>query len=94
MGLRGWTPLTLIVVGLGLGALFWVQNSLRLVDLSLDLYFVAFKFANPVPVPMLLGATLGLGLLLGVILTLLLRRSPSPASSGPVSTSGGGDLWT
>lgn len=94
MGLRGWSLLTLIVVSAGLGTLFWVQNSLRTVDLSLDLYVVAFKLASPVSVPVLLGATLVLGVLVGAGMMVLARRPPAPASVSASGSSGGGDLWT
>ena len=95
MGLRGWSFLLLSLLALGVGALFWLQNSLRLVDLSLDLYFVAFKLQEPAPLPSVLLFAFGLGLLVGMLFMIPLRggRRPEP----PVSRGGSapaGDLWT
>lgn len=97
MGFRGWSFLLLSLLALGAGGLFWVQNSLRLVDLSLDLYFFAFKLREPVPLPSVLMITFGLGLLTGMLFMLPLRgarRSEPPRSGGAGGSSPGGDLWT
>ena len=47
------------------GALFTVQNATRTTDLSLDLYVVAYHLQEPQPVPHLLWAAFGIGLLVG-----------------------------
>lgn len=48
-------------------ALFGVQNWSRTAELSLDLYFVAFKTQQPIPLPALIaGCTLG-GFLVGFV---------------------------
>ena len=92
-----WRAVTYIVLGLallGAGALFWIQNSLRMMDLSLDLYFLAFKLQNPAPIPALLLVTFIVVLVIGIVLTLLMRRSPSVDSGRVGSSASGGDLWT
>lgn len=42
---------------------FYIQNSLRLSSLSLDLGFGAWKLAEPQPLPLLLLAAFAIGLL-------------------------------
>jgi uncharacterized integral membrane protein len=54
-----------VVVVVLIGALFAVQNSARTVQLSLDLGFVAWQLAEPMPVPLLVGLSFGSGLLIG-----------------------------
>jgi uncharacterized membrane protein YciS (DUF1049 family) len=48
--------------------LFWIQNSQRRVMLSLNVFFARFELAEAVPVPVLLGAALGLGFVCGLSL--------------------------
>lgn len=94
MGMRGWFSLLLGLLILAIGALFYVQNSLRVVDLSLNLGFVAFKLQEPVAVPLALLASFGAGLLGGVIVMLLARRAPVESARAGATSSSGGDLWT
>lgn len=61
------------------GYAFVVQNANRTVMLSLNLYFFAWRLAEPVPVTALIGGAFGLGLagptvLLGVRNVMLNRR--------------------
>jgi uncharacterized membrane protein YciS (DUF1049 family) len=62
--------LALVAVLAAAGAtwLFTVQNSARRVMLSLNLGLTRFALAEPVPVPVLMGICLGVGLLVGVVL--------------------------
>lgn len=53
------------VVVVLLGGLFVVQNSARTVVLSLDLGFAAWRLAEPMSAPLLVGLCFGSGLLLG-----------------------------
>ena len=73
-------------------ALFAIQNASRVTGLSLNAGLFAFELADPVAVPALMGITFGVGLLAGVIVTLVLRRR-TPAAPLPI---GGGqsDPWT
>ena len=102
MSFRTWTTLILGSLVILVGYLFYVQNSLRLVDLSLDLYFTAWKLSSPVPVSALAYASFGTGLLLGLVLLALPWRRATRrvtdleerlARSGSAPPSGG-DLWT
>lgn len=56
-----WFLLLLIVT---VGAAFTVQNMGRTTALSLDLYWAAWKLAQPVAVPVLIWSSFGAGLLL------------------------------
>ena len=49
-----WFMLIGIVLTVAIGALFTIQNSLRLTTLSLNLWVVAFELKDPQPVPYLL----------------------------------------
>ena len=57
--------LALVVLTVGVGGLFWSQNSSRLTGLSLDLYVTAVQLQTPLPVPTLLLLALAVGLVLG-----------------------------
>ena len=59
-----WFMLIGIVLTVAIGALFTIQNSLRLTTLSLNLWVVAFELKDPQPVPYLLLGAFGVGLLL------------------------------
>lgn len=50
---------------LGTGALFWIQNSSRTTQLSLDLGIAAWQLSEPVSVPALIAVSFGIGLLVG-----------------------------
>jgi hypothetical protein len=54
-----------VVLVVTVTALFVVQNSGRVTDLSLDLYFFATHLRQPVPVPYLLLGALGGGFVFG-----------------------------
>ena len=56
-----WFLLLVFVVAL---SAFTVQNMGRTTDLSLDLYWAAWKLSQPVAVPVLLWSSFGAGLLL------------------------------
>ena len=65
MGSAGrWFTLSVIVVAAAVGALFTLQNIERVTHLSLDLWVTAFQLKSPQPVPYLLWAAFGFGLLL------------------------------
>ena len=83
-----WILLVLTLLVVFVAALFTVQNSARVTDLSLDLYFTAFHLKQQVAVPYLLWGTLGSGLMLGGILGRLSGRSRDKVDSFS-STSGG-----
>jgi len=104
MGWKTWTALIFGVILLGINVLFYLQNSLRLTDLSLDLYVVATHLLVPLPVPVLLYSAFGLGLLVGLLLmgrawrrasrrVSELEAQVTRGSSG-TSPSSPGDLWT
>jgi amino acid transporter len=60
-----WVQLVLVLLVVSVTGLFWVQNGSRTADLSLDLYFFGFQTAAPQPLPLLLLAALGVGLVAG-----------------------------
>ena len=65
MSWRFWTALVIVALIGTLATMFYLQNSLSLVDLSLNLGFSAWKLATPAPLPALLYISFGVGLLLG-----------------------------
>jgi len=68
MGRYGWGALLLVLALLvGVVGLFYVQNSARTTQLSLDLGFAAWRLQQPVTVPALVGASAGIGFLLGFL---------------------------
>lgn len=76
MGWKAWTTLILGVVSAFIAALFYIQNSLRKVDLSLDLGLRAWRLAEPVSVPLVLFVAFAVGLLLGLLaMSLAWRRA-------------------
>lgn len=86
-----WILLILLLIGGGVGALFTIQNLSRTSELSLDLFFVGFELQKALPVPYLLGAAFGVGLLVGVVMMLpAVFRS---GSDGGADT-GAGEAWT
>lgn len=58
----------LAFTGLGAGWLFWIQNSSRTTQLSLDLWFAAWQLSEPVSIPVLVAGSFAAGLALGVLL--------------------------
>ena len=58
----------LIVITLGVSALFWFQNQAQTAILSLNLYFGAWTFNGPLPVATLMLGSAGVGLIVGLIL--------------------------
>jgi hypothetical protein len=82
------------------GALFTVQNSTRTTDLSLDLFVVAYHLESPQPVPHLLWAAFGIGLLVGGTWGLMgrwgLRRDSGEqeASESQTAFNAADDDWT
>ena len=62
-----WVTLTVVLVVSLMGTLFWMQNSERLVQVSLDLGFAAWQLSEPVSVPALITISFGSGLGLGII---------------------------
>ena len=59
-----WFILIVLVPTVALGALFTIQNSSRVTDLSINLWVVAFELAEPQPVPFLILGAFGAGLIL------------------------------
>ena len=102
---RWFQLVSVLLVGL-VGTLFTVQNSSRVSDLSLDLWFAAWHLQAPAPLPVLLWVAFAVGLLVGVIGMAFGRRSSraEPAYGGapawppppPTPSSGGrkDDDWT
>ena len=70
-----WFMLIVIVATVAVGALFTVQNSARLADLSLNLWVVAFELKEPQPIPYLLIGAFGVGLVLAGALGSISRMS-------------------
>lgn len=96
MSAKTWVLLVSFLLLGAVGALFYVQNSLRTVELSLDLGFAAFQTARPLPAPALLFGTFGLGLLFGSVFVALRRRGSSRDELGGLSRPGGSaaDPWS
>ncbi len=68
MGRNGWiVVLLLLAVLCAFVGLFYVQNSARTTQLSLDLGFAAWQLKQPVAVPLLLLAAAGGGFLFGFL---------------------------
>ena len=65
----------LLVITVGVSALFWAQNQAQTAILSLNLYFGAWTFSGPIPVATLMLGSLALGLVVGLSLGGL--QSPS-----------------
>jgi len=57
--------LVLVLLVVGVGALFTIQNLSRLVELSLSFGPVGYQLAEPMPLPYLLWIAFGAGLVLG-----------------------------
>ncbi len=57
--------LVIILMAVAVGVLFTIQNGGRTTDLSLDLWMVAYHLDEPQPIPHLLWAAFGAGLLVG-----------------------------
>lgn len=75
--------IALVLAAVGATWLFWVQNSARVVMLSLNLGVVKLALQEPLPVPVLMGSCLAIGFVVGVICVVALRlgggrrRTPS-----------------
>ncbi len=82
----GVTLVLLLLIG-GAATLFTLQNSSRMTDLSLDLYFFATHLQKPVAVPVLVWIAFGSGLVIGGGWGLLgrSRRRAAPAVGGAAS---------
>lgn len=59
-----WFLLIVLVLAVAVGGLFTIQNSMRLTDLSLNLWVVAFELEQAQPIPYLLIGAFGGGLIL------------------------------
>lgn len=106
MGLKAWAALILGVPAIFVGVVFYLQNSLRKVDLSLDLYVAAWRLNEPAPVPAVVLISFGVGLLIGLAaMTLAWRRAASrvvdlemrlarSSGGGPVGGSSAGGPMT
>ena len=78
-------------------ALFWIQNAGRETGLSLNAGLFAVELANPVGIPALMAVTLGVGVLMGLVLAMLMRRrspAPLPLGGSAVGASAQNDPWT
>ena len=76
MGSTGrWFLLIVLVVTVAVGALFTIQNSSRLTELSLNLWVLAFELKEPLPIPYLLIGSFGVGLVLAGALGSLNRMA-------------------
>jgi hypothetical protein len=79
-----WVMLVLVLLVILFATLFTVQNSSRVTDLSLDLWFTAFHLSDSVPVPYLIWGAFGGGLLVGGSWSVFSRigggRTSSPSS--------------
>lgn len=94
-----WTMLVLVLLVVGVAALFTIQNSSRLTDLSLDLWVVAFHLKSAVPLPALLWAAFGVGGIGGLLVGLRLRASAvrkvrTLEQQLARASLGGDDAWT
>lgn len=65
MSVTRWFQLVFAVLVTLVIGMFWVQNSSRTSDLSLDLYVYGFQTATPQPLPLLLLSAVGVGLIVG-----------------------------
>ncbi len=68
-----WFLLIVLVCAVAVGALFTIQNSMRVTDLSLNLWVVAFELKQPQPIPYLVIGAFGLGLIVAGALSSLNR---------------------
>lgn len=68
MGWQRITGLVILALGLLVAALFYVQNSLRVTDLTLNLGFWAGRLKEPVSVPLALYLCFGGGAAVGALL--------------------------
>jgi uncharacterized integral membrane protein len=59
-----WFLLIVLVLAVAVGGLFTVQNSMRVTELSLNLWVVAFQLEDPQPIPYLLLGAFGGGVIL------------------------------
>ena len=74
MGTTGrWIKLFVLCLAAAFIALFTIQNLSRTSDLSLNLWVVAFKLKTPQPIPFMLLASFGSGLLLAGFFGILNR---------------------
>jgi uncharacterized integral membrane protein len=62
--------LIVVLLVVGVIAQFAVENSSRTTDLTLDLYFVAWKLKEPASIPVLIASAFGGGFGLGLLLLL------------------------
>ena len=68
-----WFSIVVLVLAAAFGGLFTVQNVERVSDLSLNLWVIAFQLQDPQPIPYLLWAAFGIGLLIAGTLGSLQR---------------------
>ena len=77
--------------------MFHIQNSARMVsDISLDVGFMSFHLQQSQPLPHVLWATLGIGMLLGLIAGILARSgriSELEHALSRAETNRSGDGW-
>ncbi len=65
MGNTGrWFSIAVLILTAAFGGLFTIQNGERVSDLTLNLWVVAFQLKDPQPIPYLLWAAFGIGLVL------------------------------
>ncbi len=61
-----WLGLVLLLLAVSVAILFWIQNSLRTTDLTLDLGLIKLGLEHRISIPNLMGLCFGSGLLCGV----------------------------
>lgn len=78
---RGLLLILLLVVAVP-GALFTIQNAGWTAQLSLDLHVLAYQLKAPMPVPHLMWASFGVGILAGMIGLPLAKAAIASGSGG------------
>ena len=101
MGTTGrWIKFFVLCLAAAFIALFTVQNLSRTSDLSLNLWLVAFKLKAPQPIPYMILASFGAGVVLAGFFSSLNRLGahrpiqPSEAQAARKSSPSPEDDWT
>lgn len=70
----------LVVLGALSAALFWVQNSSRVTQLSFDAGVAAWELSQPIPIPVLVAVCLAAGFFFGAGVTWWMGRARAPVA--------------